>query len=282
MNGFIRRKLVDRLGTAAASLCLLLAIVPLAAMIAYVLGQGASSLDLNFFTQPHLPSGMHGGMANAILGTLYIIVIASLCGLPIGLLSGIFLARGRYPHFSNTVRFFTDVIAGTPSIIAGIVVYAVLVLPFGFSAVSGGVALGLLMFPTVTRATEETVKLVPATIRDAALALGVPEWKAVLRVTLPTAAQGVVTAIMLGIARVAGETAPLVFTAFGNPNLPGSPLKPVAALPTEIWNDAQSPFADLHRQAWAGAFTLFAIVVILNLIARLLTYRLSRRVALGA
>lgn len=277
----MRRKTLNRLGTSMASICLLLAVVPLGAMVFYVFEQGATSLDLNFFTQVHQPTGGHGGMANAIVGTLYLILIASVVGLPIGLLSGIHLSRNHTPRFSNVVRFFTDVIAGTPSIIAGVVVYAVVVLPFGFSAISGGIALGLLMFPTVTRATEETIKLVPSTIREGALALGLPEWKTTLRVILPAATQGIVTAIMLGIARVAGETAPLVFTAFGNPYLPGSPFKPVAALPTEIWNDAQSPFSDLHRQAWAGAFTLFAIIVILNLVARLLTYRLSKRVALG-
>jgi phosphate transport system permease protein len=185
------------------------------------------------------------------------------------------------PRFSHTVRFFTDVIAGTPSIIAGVVVYALVVIPFGFSAISGGIALGLLMFPTVTRATEEAIKLVPAPIREAALALGLPEWKTTFRVVLPAATQGIVTAIMLGIARVAGETAPLVFTAFGSPFMPGSPTGPTSALPLEIWHDAQQPFTDLHRQAWAGAFTLFAIIVILNLTARLLTFRLSRRVSTG-
>ena len=272
------RNALNRLGAGLALLCLVLAIIPLGAMLGYVFAQGASSLSLSFFTQLPVPAGeTGGGMSNAILGTLELIPLACAVGLPIGIMSGIYLSRTGAGRFAQAVRFVTDVVAGTPSIVAGVVAYVVVVIPFGYSAVAGSIALGLLMFPTVTRATEEAIKLVPAPIREAALALGLPEWKAMLRIILPAATNGIVTAIMLGIARVAGETAPLYFTIFGSPNLPGSPLKPVHALPLQIWLYATGPYAEWHREAWAGAFVLFSLVVGLNLAARLLTYRLVKR-----
>jgi phosphate transport system permease protein len=247
-------------------------------MLVYVLQQGSSSLNWDFFTQVPRPTGeTGGGIVNGILGTSYIIVLASLIGLPIGLLSGIYLSRAGSRRFANTVRFVTEVIAGTPSIVAGVVGYALVVLPTGhYSVLAGAVALGLLMFPTVTRATEETIRLVPGTIREAALALGLPEWKTMARVILPAATNGIVTAIMLGVARIAGETAPLYLTILGNTQISWSLVGPVGALPVAIWQYAQTPYADLHRQAWAGAFVLFAIIVLLNLSARLLIWRLSR------
>jgi phosphate transport system permease protein len=273
------RKNVGRLGSILATLCVVAAIVPLAYMMYYVLSQGGSSLSLSFFTKLPAPAGeVGGGFSNAIAGTLLLIPLSSLFGLPIGILSGIYLARSGNVGFAQAARFVTDVIAGLPSIVAGVVAYALIVIPFGFSAMAGSIALGLLMFPTVTRATEEAIKLVPIPIREAALALGIPEWKAMFRIILPAAINGIVTAIMLGIARVAGETAPLYLTIFGSNNLPGSPFQPVHALPLQIWNYATGPYDEWHRQAWAGAFVLFAIIVILNLIARLLTYRLSKRV----
>jgi phosphate transport system permease protein len=279
ISAYTRRKIKNHVGTGLAVLSVALAVVPLGAMMIYVLQQGASSVSLNFFTNTYHGAGANSGMANAVVGTFYLIIIACIVGLPVGIFGGIYLARNVHPHFSRVVRFVTDVVAGTPSIIAGVVVYALVVIPFGFSAVAGGMALGLLMFPTVTRATEESIKLVPLAVREAALALGLPEWKTMFRVILPAAIQGLVTAVMLGIARVAGETAPLVFTAFGSPFLPGSVFKPVEGLPLQIWNDAQSPFPDLHQQAWAGALTLFVIVVVLNLAARLLTMRMSKRIS---
>jgi phosphate transport system permease protein len=249
-------------------------------MIYYVLAQGGSSLNLAFFTQtPKAAGETGGGMLNAIAGTLYLIVLASIIGLPIGILSGIYLARAGRVGFAAVVRFVTDVIAGTPSIVAGVVAYALVVVPMHqFSAVAGGLALGFLMFPTVTRATEEAIKLVPNAIREAALALGLPEWKTAVRVILPAASNGIVTAIMLGIARVAGETAPLLLTVLGTNAISFNPTSQISALPLQIWNYSQSPYDDWHRQAWAGAFVLFAIVVILNLTARLLTYRVSKRI----
>lgn len=276
---YARRKTINFVGTGLALACALIAVVPLGAMLVYVLSQGGTSIDLAFFTHLPVPTGeLGGGMVNDIAGTLYLIVIASIIGMPIGILGGIYLSRPSNVSFARVVRFTTDVIAGTPSIIAGLVAYALVVIPYGFSAVAGGIALGLLMFPTVTRATEEAIKLVPDSIREAGLALGFPHWKTTLRIVLPAATNGIITAMMLGIARVAGETAPLYFTAFGNPNLPGSPFHAVGALPLEIWKYAQTPYADLHRQAWAGALTLFAIVVFFNIAARLMTYRLSRRI----
>lgn len=278
MSRFNLRKTFNRLGIGLSLLCVVIAIIPLGAMLVYVLQQGGSSLNVDFFTQLPKPTGeTGGGMANAITGTLMLIVIASLVGIPIGIFSGIYLSRAKSAEYASVVRFVTDVVAGTPSIIAGVVVYAVLVVTVGFSALAGGIALALLMFPTVTRATEEAIRLVPTTIREAGLAIGLPEWKVMARITLPAATNGIITAIMLGIARVAGETAPVLFTAFGNPNLPGSPLKPVESLPQQIWYYAQSPYADWHRQAWAGAFVLFAIVVILNLSARSLTRGMATR-----
>lgn len=277
------RKSMNSLGTVLTVACTVAAIIPLVAMMYYVIQQGASSIDLAFFTQlPAAAGESGGGMASQIAGTLVLIGIASLVGLPIGLLSGIYLSRTAHIRFANAVRFFTDVIAGTPSIIAGLVAYSLIVIPMGsFSALSGGVALGLLMFPTVTRATEEAIRLVPGVIREAALGLGLPEWKTMARIIVPAAANGIVTAIMLGIARVAGETAPLVFTAFGTDAYPGSPLHAVGALPLKIWVFATGPYQTWHQQAWAGALTLFAIILILNLSARLLTYRLSKRVAVS-
>ncbi len=281
MTHFHVRRVIDRVGTALALVALVVAIIPLGAMLFYVIEQGASSINFAFFTQTPAAAGTAGGgMSSQILGTLVLILIACCVGLPVGILSGIYLSRSQNMGFARTVRFVTDVVAGTPSIVAGMVAYALVVIPLGsFSALSGGVALGLLMFPTVTRASEETIKLVPAAIREAGLALGLPEWKTMGRIILPAAASGIVTAIMLGIARVAGETAPLVFTAFGNDANPGSPFSAVGALPLKIWVYATGPYDTWHQQAWAGALTLFAIIVVLNLLARTLTYRLSKRVA---
>jgi phosphate transport system permease protein len=276
---YTSRRLINHAGTGFTILAVVVALIPLGAMLAWVIGQGGSSLDFNFFTQvPKAEGEVGGGMVNAILGTLELVLFASLIGLPIGIMTGIYLARSGSGSFAQIVRFVTDVIAGTPSIVAGMVAYALIVLPsHHFSAFSGSVALALLMFPTVARAAESSINLVPPAIREAGLALGLPEWKTMLRVILPTAASGIVTAVMLGIARVAGETAPLLFTALGNPTTQFSPSGAIESLPHQIYVYATSPYADQHRQAWAGAFVLFAIIVILNLTARLLTRRLAAR-----
>lgn len=272
------RKLTDRLGTGISGAAVIIALIPLGALVVYIVAQGASRLSLGFFTENPGAYGAPGGMGPMIVGTLIIIGLTSAIGIPIGLLSGIFLANYGGGTFGHTVRFITDVIAGTPSIIAGVIAFAVVVIPTGtFSAYSAAVALALLMFPTVTRATEVAIRAVPSELREAALALGGPEWKLTARVIIPTAASGIVTAIVLGVARVAGETAPLVFTAFGSSQLSTNITAPIGALPLQIWVDAQSPYATDHAAAFAGAFVLFSIIVILNLVARVLTYRLSQR-----
>lgn len=278
MKTVLVRRLMNRLGGGLTVLAVILALIPLGAMIGFVLVQGGTSLSLDFFLNTPQPAGTPGGgMSSQIVGTLLLILIASLIGLPIGIGSGVYLARDRHPRFGSVVRFVTDVVAGTPSIVAGVVAYAVVVIPFGFSAIAGGIALALLMFPTVTRATEEAIRLVPVAIREGGLALGLPEWITTVRVVLPAAGPGIITAVMLGIARVAGETAPLYLTVFGSDAMSVAPGGPVGALPLEIWKYAQTPYADLIRQAWAGAFVLFALILLLNLSARLLTYRLARR-----
>jgi phosphate transport system permease protein len=277
---FAIRKALNILGIGLTLAAVVLAIIPLGAMLVYVLSKGGSSLSWAFFTNVPAPVGEPGGgMSSQIAGTLYLVALASLIGMPIGIGSGIYLSRATNPGFARVVRFFTDVIAGTPSIIAGVVAYALIVIPFSsFSPIAGAVALALLMFPTVTRATEEAINLVPTAIREAGLALGFPEWKTMMRVVLPAAAQGIVTAAMLGVARVAGETAPLYLTVLGNGNFSFRLNGPMGALPLQIWVYATSPYAEWIKQAWAGAFVLFAIIVIANLTARLLTYRLSQRV----
>lgn len=268
------------MGTGLAIVSVLIALIPLIAMIFYVLEQGGSSLSISFFTHDAVGTAQPGGgYYPMIMGTLMLIGIASVIGIPIGILSGIYLARTSSSRLAKSVRFVNDVIAGTPSIIAGILAFALIVTVVGsFSALSGGVALALLMFPTVTRATEAAIAAVPTEIREAALAVGAPEWKAMFRVVLPTAASGIVTAIILGIARVAGETAPLVFTVGYAQTTSSNIFGQIGSMPIQIWNQAQSPDSGDIHQAWAGGFVLFALILILNLAARLLTHRLSRRV----
>ncbi|HEV3312704.1 MAG TPA: phosphate ABC transporter permease PstA [Chloroflexota bacterium] len=276
------RKLYDRVGTIAASAAVIIALIPLGLMMAFVISHGVSAINLGFFTKQPQPQGLGlsgGGMGPMIMGTLIIIGLTSAIGIPIGLLSGIFLYQHGDHGFGQTVRFVSDVVAGTPSILAGVVAYALLIAThlLDFGPTAAACALALLMFPTVTRATETAIRAVPVEIREAGLALGSPEWKLIARVIVPTAASGIVTAIVLGVARVAGETAPLVFTAFGNPFYSTNLNKPIGALPLQIWTDIQQPDSPDHAAAYAGAFVLFMLVLVLNLFARGLTYRLTRR-----
>lgn len=275
-----RRRIVDRIGTSFAVLAVILALIPLGALIGFVVTKGAGALSVGFFTQgPPVIGQTGGGMYPMILGTVILILMTSAIGIPVGLLSGIYLARTGKGTFAQTARFLTDVIAGTPSILAGVIVEALVVFPTSTnSAAAGSIALALLMFPTVTRATEAAIRAVPRELREAALGLGSREWKLMARVVIPTAAPGIVTAIILGIARVAGETAPLVLTIVGNNFVNTNIFKgQMGALPLQIWSDAQSPSPVDHQAALAGAFVLFSLIVLLNLIARILTYRLSRR-----
>jgi len=213
-------------------------------------------------------------MANAIVGTLIILALASLASIPIGIGAGIYLAEYGSGRLGTTIRFLTDVLTGIPSIVIGIFAYTVVVLPMrSFSAIAGAFALAIIMIPTVTRATEEVVRLVPRSLREASLALGVPQWKTMLRVVVPTAAGGIVTGAMLAVARAGGETAPLLFTALGNRFWSVSLDRPIAALPLQVYAYAVSPYDDWRAQAWAGAFVLVSMVLIINVVARLLTRR---------
>ena len=251
-------------------------ISPLVAIFGYLIYKGASSLNLNFFTKIPAPVGeTGGGMANAIVGSAVLLAIGSAIGVPIGIAAGIFLAEfGRGGKLANIVRFTADVLNGVPSIVMGVAVYALIVLPQKhFSAFSGGVALGIMMIPTITRTTEEMLLMVPHPIREAALGLGVPNWRAVLSITLRTASPGVITGCMLAFARVAGETAPLLFTAFGNQFWSANINQPIAALPLQIYVYALSPYDDWHRLAWAGALVLISLIVISVSLVRYVTTR---------
>lgn len=251
----------------------LLTILPLLYIFFYTTASGLKFLSIDFITEMPKPVGeTGGGMANAIVGTLILIGLASVIGIPIGILSGIYVAEYSGGLFSNFIKFVTDVLSGIPSIVIGIFAYTIVVMPMGgFSALSGGIALGIIMIPTVIRITEEMLKLVPQSIREASLALGISRWKTTLNIVLKTAMSGIITGILLAIARIAGETAPLLFTAFGNQFFSTSLDEPIASLPIQIYNYAKSPYADWHEQAWAGALILILLVFIINLAVRLFT-----------
>ena len=271
-----RRKLLSSLMLALTSLAALLCVGFLLAVLGYVLVEGGSALNPAFFTQTPKPVGEPGGgMANAIVGTLILVGLACLLGLPVGVGAGVYLAEyGRQSRLATAIRFTTDVLTGIPSITIGLFAYTLLVLPMrGFSALAGGVALAIIMLPTVTRATEEILRLVPDSLREAGLALGIPRWKTIVRVAIPSAMGGIVTGAMLAIARVSGETAPLLFTAFGNRFWSWAPTEPIAALPLQIFTYAIAPYDDWHRQAWAGALVLVGLVLALSLAARFLSAR---------
>jgi len=254
-------------------LAAILATLPLLLILAHLLRKGASSLSLAFFTHMPGPVGQPGGgMANAIVGTLVLIGIASVIGLPIGIGAGLYLAEKKSTPLATTVRFLSDVLNGLPSIVMGIFVWEVLVRPIGhFSALAGGVALGSMMIPLVTRTTEEMLLVVPTSLREAALALGYAKWRTSISVVLRTALAGIVTGALVAVARVAGETAPLLFTALGNQFWSTSLREPIAALPLQIFTYAINAYDEWHRQAWAGALVLITIVLIISLAARFAT-----------
>jgi phosphate transport system permease protein len=250
-----------------------LAVVPLIVILAYLIRQGAGSLNLSFFTQmPKPPGETGGGMANAIVGTLILLGIASVVGLPVGVGAGLYLAEQRGTKLANAVRFLADVLNGLPSIVMGIFAWQFLVRPFGhFSALAGGAALGAMMIPLVTRTTEEMVRTVPQSLREAALALGYPRWRTSLQIVLRTAAGGIVTGVLVAVARIAGETAPLLFTAIGNNFWSTKVTQPISALPLQIFAYATGPYDDWHAQAWAGALVLIALVLVISVLARFVT-----------
>jgi phosphate transport system permease protein len=267
-----RRHAVDVIVRGACFFATLLALVPLVSVLYYVAVRGVGGLSLDFFTQLPKPVGeTGGGMANAIVGTLELVGLACLFGIPPGVLAGVYLAEFGDTRFGKLVRFSADVMSGIPSITVGLFVYALVVMSTKhFSAYAGGFALAVLMLPTVTRSTEELLKLVPESLREAGLGLGVPQWRVTLRVMLRTAAPGIATGIMLAVARVAGETAPLLFTAFSNRFWSDSLNEPTASVPVQIYTYAVSPYEDWHQQAWAGALVLVTLVLLLNISARLL------------
>jgi phosphate transport system permease protein len=262
-----------------AGLAAVVVILPLVLIFGFLLLQGSTALNVDFFV--HLPKPVGepgGGMANAIAGSLILIGLAALFGLPLGILGGVYLAESRDRRLPWLCRFLADVLNGVPSIVIGIFAYTLIVLPLRhFSALAGGFALGVIMLPIILRTTEELVRMVPASLREAALALGLPQWKVVLRVVLPAARAGIITGVMVAIARIAGETAPLLFTAFGNRFWHHGLDQPIAALPLQIFAYAISPFDDWHRQAWAGALVLISLVLVMSLLARLATKGLYNR-----
>ena len=259
----LARRLQDRLATMAAAAAAVIVLTPLLAIFGYLVVKGVGSLSWSFLIHPPAPVGeTGGGVGNGIVGSGIILGIACLIGIPLGVGAGIFLAEYGRNRLGYFIRFTADVLNGVPSIVIGIAVYGVVVMrQKHFSAFAGGVALGIMMIPTVTRATEEMLLMVPQSIREAALALGIPQWRSTLSVTLRVATSGVITGVMLAFARVAGETAPLLFTAFGNQFWNTKPNQPMAALPLQIYTYAISPFDEWHRQAWAASLVLIAFIV---------------------
>ena len=251
----------------------LLVIAPLFIIFGYTLSQGIGFLNFDFFIHMPKPVGeAGGGMANAIVGSLIMVGMGAVIGLPIGIIAGIYLAEFGKNLFGVAVRFLSDVLSGVPSIVVGVVAYIIVVIPMKhFSAFAGSVALAILMIPTVTRTTEEMIRLVPHSLREASLALGVPSWKTTIRIILPAATKGITTGILLAIARAAGETAPLLFTALGNRFWSTSLNEPIASLTVFIYDYAKAPFDDWNRQAWAAAFVLICMVFFVNLLFRFVT-----------
>jgi phosphate transport system permease protein len=269
-RGLMQRRVTSVVMVALTCAAAALAIVPLVAILGYLLKEGAGALSLDFFTSMPKPVGeAGGGMANAILGTLLLIGIASSVGLPIGIGAGLYLAERGGTRLANVVRFLADVLNGLPSIVMGIFAWEFLVRPIGhFSALAGGAAIGAMMIPLVTRTTEEMVRTVPQSLREAALALGFPRWRTSLQIVLRTALGGIVTGVLVAVARVAGETAPLLFTAFGNQFFSTKLTQPIAALPLQVFVYAISPYDEWHAQAWAGALVLIGLVLVISVVSR--------------
>jgi phosphate transport system permease protein len=273
-----RRRVLSAVFSGACAASVLLALVPLAFILLYLLKKGAGALEWGFLFHNPKPVGEPGGgFANAIVGTLVLIGLASIFAVPVGVISGLYVAEYRGSRFASAVRFAADALNGVPSIVIGIFAYSVAVLPVRrFSALAGGFALGVMMIPIIARATEELLRLVPESFRDGALALGATRAKAAWSVVLPAALPGILTGILVALARIAGETAPLLFTAFGNRFFSTRLDQPIAALTVQIYTYAVSPYEDWHRQAWAGAFLLVVVVFVLSVIARMATRRLER------
>ena len=273
-----RRRLVSSIFVLFCGASVLLALVPLALILFFVVSQGIQALNLEFFTSMPKPVGEPGGgMANAIVGTLILVSLGSLLAVPTGILSGIYMSEFAGTRFASGVRFAADTLNGVPSIVIGVFAYGIAVLPFKqFSALAGGFALGIMMIPIVARTTEELLLLVPGTTREGALALGATRARAVFTVVLPAALPGILTGVVLALARIAGETAPLLFTSFNNRFFTTRLDQPISSLTVQVFTYAISPYADWHRQAWAGALVLVFIVLLCSILARVATRRLER------
>lgn len=271
----LRRRVTNGTALVAIGAAALIVTVPLFLILGTVIYHGLAELSWSFLTQIPKPVGEQGGgMANAIVGSLMLLGVASLIGIPLGISTGVFLAEYGRNAFGNAVRFTADVLNGVPSIVIGITAYAlVVVTQKHFSLLAGSVALGIMMIPTICRTTEEVLLMVPQSIREAALGLGVPHWRTIISVVLPAASSGIVTSIMLAFARVAGETAPLMFTAFGNQFWNVNVNQPTAALPLQIFNYAVMPYEQAHRQAWTGALLLISMIMFTVIVFRFIASR---------
>lgn len=270
---FYRKKLTNIIMMSLTFVAAIIAIVPLVLIFYYTISKGITYLNINFFIAMPKPVGESGGgMANAIVGTLILIGIGGSIGVPIGIMTGIYLSEFGKNKFGNIVRFLTDVLSGIPSIVVGVVAYTLVVIPMKhFSAFAGGIALGILMIPTIIRTTEEMIKLVPHTLREGGLALGIPKWKTTINIVLRTAWKGIATGVLLGLSRAAGETAPLLFTALGNRFWSTKIGQPIASLTVYIYDYAKSPFEDWNQQAWTAALVLIMLISILSLLFRIVT-----------
>lgn len=265
-----KRRSIDRIMSVMAFACFVIALIPLFSILYLLTVNGIPAINLGLLTQLPKPVGESGGgLGNAIQGTLIVVGIACLIGIPVGILAGIYLSEYGNNRFGQTVSFVSDVLTGVPSIIAGIFAYTLIVLYFGsFSAIAGGVALSILMIPTISRTTEESMKLVPHSIREAALALGISRWKTISAIVLSTAKGGIITGALLSIARISGETAPLLFTSFNNRFWASGIDQPISTLPVQIFTYAITPFPEWHALAWGGAFILILMILILNIAVR--------------
>lgn len=275
----LKRAATNQVVLGACVLAACLVVLPLVLIMGYLLANGATGLNLAFFTHMPKPVGeAGGGMANAIVGTLLVVGVAALMALPLGIAAGVYLSEYGRGRFATLVRYTTDVLSGVPSIVVGVVAYGLVVVPMGrFSGLAGSVALAILMLPPIIRATEEMIRLVPQSYRHAALALGAPRWKTTQQIVLPAARAGIVTAGMLAVARAAGETAPLLFTALGNRFWSLRMDQPIATLPVFIYDYAKAPYTDWNRQAWTGALVLVLLVTTISLLLRITVRRVRDR-----
>jgi phosphate transport system permease protein len=273
-----RRRITSRIAVALCGLSVIISLIPLGFILFFVVSRGIQALNWDFFTRMPVPVGEQGGgMANAIVGTLMLSGLGALAAVPIGIISGIYMSEYAGSRLASATRFAADTLNGVPSIVVGVFVYGIAVLPFKqFTMIAGGIALGIMMIPIIARTTEELLRLVPNTMREGALALGATRGRAVWSVVLPAALPGIITGVVLALARIAGETAPLLFTSFNNRFWNINPTQPTAALTVQIYSYAISPYEDWHRQAWAGALVLVGIVLICSILARTATRSLEK------